>query len=155
MLDYKSYLKNKCFVGYGLINGLINAGIFYLINKSDMLKAYTFGSSLEEMAMTTFLLGLILTWCVVPLTKKDLKEEVYTKGSISKFAPKLPSGAIALSFVVGVVCLVAGSLVSSILVTILGCSFNAWTMMVVKGIVCAVVDALAGFMVIESVSYNA
>ena len=154
-LDYKSYLKNKCFIGYGLINGIINAIIFYLINRSDMLKAYTFGSALEEMAMTTLLLGLILTWCVVPLTKKDLNSVVYIKGSISKIASKLPKGAIALSIVVGLICLVAGSLVSSIIVTILGCSFNAWTMMVVKGIVCALTGALAGYLVIESVSYNA
>lgn len=26
--DYQSYLKNKCIVGYGIVNGVVNALIF-------------------------------------------------------------------------------------------------------------------------------
>ena len=26
--DYQSYLKNKCIVGYGIVNGIVNALIF-------------------------------------------------------------------------------------------------------------------------------
>ena len=31
---FNSYLLNKCIVGYGIINGIINAVIFYLMHLS-------------------------------------------------------------------------------------------------------------------------
>ena len=32
---FNSYLLNKCIVGYGIINGIINAVIFYLMHLSE------------------------------------------------------------------------------------------------------------------------
>lgn len=39
------------------------------------------GKVVEEIALTGALLGLILTWCVVPLTKMDFNKGVYPGNS--------------------------------------------------------------------------
>ncbi|MFR3451957.1 MAG: hypothetical protein ACLTSX_10890 [Collinsella sp.] len=33
--EFKSYLANKCIIGYGIINGIVNAAIFFGMNASN------------------------------------------------------------------------------------------------------------------------
>lgn len=79
--DYQSYLKNKCIVGYGIVNGIVNALIFMGMHAGDADITFAAGKVVEEIALTGALLGLILTWCVVPLTKMDFNKGVYPGNS--------------------------------------------------------------------------
>ena len=54
-LTMKRYILSKCIIGNGMINGAINAGIFYLLNMKH--EGAFFSSSLYfDFALTTFIL---------------------------------------------------------------------------------------------------
>ena len=57
--DYQSYLKNKCIVGYGIVNGIVNALIFMGMHAGDADITFAAGKVVEEIALTGALLGLI------------------------------------------------------------------------------------------------
>ncbi len=150
-MTYEAYVKNKTYIGYGLINGIINAAIFYFSNMSKMGESVTFHDATVGMAINSVLLGMILTWCVVPLTKQDIKNDKFEANKHFTQAQKLPQGAIALSVVLGIVCGVVGTAISALLFLIFQSYLTNWTVMIVKCVVCAVVGGLAGFTVIEDV----
>ena len=72
--NFKSYLLSKCTIGYGIINGLINAGIFYLMEKSHPDAMFGSADIIKDLTFTTFLLGFLLALIVMPLTAKDLEK---------------------------------------------------------------------------------
>ena len=151
--DYKSYLWNKSIIGYGIINGIINALIFLGINSGNPDGLFAQGKIIEEMALTGVLLGLILTWCVVPLTKMDLKKGVY-RGEAGAYGPteKLPVKAIPMSIAVGVVALVVVVVLSGLLTFVLPLPLTRTGMMVFKGCMCAVTGCVSGYCVIGRVT---
>ncbi len=150
-MTYEAYVKNKTYIGYGLINGIINAVIFYFMNKGAMGSMVTFHDGMVDMALTSVLLGMILTWCVVPLTKADIKKGVFEADKHFTQAQKLPLNAFVLSLVLGVAIGLVGSALSALLILICQSFLTNWVLMVIKGIVCAVIGGLAGFTVIETV----
>lgn len=151
--DYKSYLLNKCIIGYGVINGVINALIFLGINAGNPDALFNQGKIIEEMALTGALLGLILTWCVVPLTKIDLRKGVYRgqAGSYG-FAEKLPVKAIPMSIAVGVVALIVVVVISGLVTFVLPLPLTRTGMMIFKGVMCAVTGGISGYCVIGRVT---
>ena len=72
--NLKSYLLSKCIVGYGIINGLINATIFYFMEKGHPDALFYAGDIIKDLTFTTFLLGFLLALIVMPLTVKDLEK---------------------------------------------------------------------------------
>lgn len=50
--DYQSYLKNKCIVGYGIVNGIVNALIFMGMHAGDADITFAAGKVVEEIALT-------------------------------------------------------------------------------------------------------
>ena len=147
--DYKSYLLNKCIIGYGIVNGIVNALIFFGMNASNPDATFVQGKIIEEMALTGVLLGLILTWCVVPLTKMDLKKGVYVgvEGAYG-FTAKLPKKAIPMSLAVGVIALVVVVAITGLLTFVLPLPLNRTGMMIFKGCMCAITGAVSGYCVI-------
>lgn len=147
--DYTSYLKNKCIIGYGIVNGVINALIFFGLHASDPAITFTAGKVVEEIALTGALLGLILTWCVVPLTKIDLKKGVY-QGTSEGYGwlSKLPYKSVPMSIVVGVIALVVATAVAWACTFALPLPLTRTGMMVFKGVMCAVTGCVSGYVVI-------
>ncbi len=150
-MTYEAYVKNKTYIGYGLINGIINAVIFYFIHMSDIADMTTFHDGMVDMALTSVLLGMILTWCVVPLTKADIKKGIFEANTHFTQAQKLPQNAFVLSLVMGVAIGLVGSAISALLIFICQSFLYNWVLMIIKGIVCAIIGGLAGFTVIETV----
>lgn len=147
--EYKSYLANKCIVGYGIINGIVNALIFFGMNASDPNITFAANKVVEEIVLTGALLGLILTWCVVPLTKVDLRKNVYkADANRDGIIAKLPGGAIALSIPVGIVAAVLAGALAWIFTLILPMPLTRTGMMIFKGCMCAVVGAVSGYLVV-------
>ncbi|EEA91700.1 hypothetical protein COLSTE_00085 [Collinsella stercoris DSM 13279] len=147
--EYKSYLANKCVIGYGIINGIVNAAIFFGMNASNPDVTFAAGKIIEEIVMTGALLGLILTWCVVPLTKMDLKKGVYkADADCNSIIAKLPGGTVTLSIPVGIIAaLIAGAL-AWVFTLVLPLPLTRTSMMVFKGCMCAIVGLVSGFIVV-------
>ncbi len=147
--DYTSYLKNKCIVGYGIVNGVINALIFLGMHAGDPDITFAAGKVVEEIALTGALLGLILTWCVVPLTKMDINKGVY-QGNPAGYGwmEKLPKKAIPLSIVVGVIALVVATPIAWLCTFVLPLPLSRTGMMVFKGVMCAIAGCVSGYVVI-------
>lgn len=159
--DYKSYLKNKCIVGYGIVNGVINALIFRGLNAGNPDALFGQAKIIEEMALTGVLLGLILTWCVVPLTKMDLKKGVYQRIDAAEadgasgsygFAQRLPRHAVPLSFAVGGVALAVVVILSGLFTLAAPLPLTRTGMMLLKGVMCAVTGGVSGYCVIGRVT---
>lgn len=147
--DYTSYLKNKCIVGYGIVNGVINALIFLGMHAGDPDITFAAGKVVEEIALTGALLGLILTWCVVPLTKMDINKGVY-QGNPAGYGcmEKLPKKAIPLSIVVGVIALAVATPIAWLCTFVLPLPLSRTGMMIFKGVMCAIAGCVSGYVVI-------
>lgn len=147
--EYKSYLANKCIVGYGIINGIVNAAIFFGMNASNPDVTFAANKVVEEIVLTGALLGLILTWCVVPLTKVDLRKNVYkAEADRNGVVAKLPGGAFTLSIPVGIVAAVLAGALAWVFTLVLPMPLTRTGMMIFKGCMCAVVGAVSGYLVV-------
>lgn len=147
--DYQSYLKNKCIVGYGIVNGIVNAAIFFGMHAGDA--SVTFGATdvITEIALTGALLGLILTWCVVPLTKMDFNKGVYQANPAGYgVLAKLPKKSIPMSIVVGVIALVVATPIAWLCTLFLPLPLTRTGMMIFKGCMCAIAGCVSGYVVI-------
>ena len=72
-LTMKRYILSKCIIGNGIINGAINAGIFYLLNMKH--EGAFFSSSLYfDFALTTFILVLCMAAIAYPTIGKAVKK---------------------------------------------------------------------------------
>ncbi len=150
-MSYKKYLMNKLIIGYGIINGIINAIIFYLIHMSHFNGLMLHEKALEDLCLTTLLLGMILAWCVVPLTKKDLAGNKFVPGVAPACFKKMPKGTFLIGCVVGIVTLIIGGAASWLVLLPLGAEMSYMTVLLIKGLMCTLVGALAGYLVISTV----
>ena len=93
---FNSYLLNKCIVGYGIINGIINAVIFYLMHLSEPELLFSEADVFHDFALTGVLLGILLFVIVVPLTVTGL---MLLKGLVCACAGAV-AGYITICYVV-------------------------------------------------------
>lgn len=148
-LSYDKYVKSKCIIGYGIVNGLINALIFFFINRGT--PAFNQQAILMDIAITSVAIGLILTWIVIPLTKSDLKKGAFEKSENLGLGAKLPANWLLLSLIVAVICLVVG-IVLAFIVTLIIPMVPFVAEMIIKAVICAIVGYVAGYFVIGSVA---
>ena len=150
---FNSYLLNKCIVGYGIINGISNAVLFDLMHLSEPELLFSEADIFHDFALTGVLLGILLFVIVVPLTRMDLRKGVFSLPGAAGGAFPLVSSSYAVSILgVGALAAVvmtgAGALLSWALpaagATVTG-------MMFLKGLVCALGGAVAGWFTISFV----
>ena len=94
---FNSYLLNKFIVGYGIINGIINAVIFYLMHLSEPELLFSEADIFHDFALTGVLLGILLFVIVVPLTRMDLRKGVFSLPGAAGGAFPLVSSSYAVS----------------------------------------------------------
>ena len=136
--DYQSYLKNKCIVGYGIINGVVNALIFMGMHAGDVSITFAAGKVVEEIALTG-----------APLTKMDFNKGVYLGNSEGYgWLAKLPKKAIPLSAVVGVIALAVATPLAWLCSFVLPLPLSRIGMMIFKGVMCAIAGCVSGYIVI-------
>ncbi len=138
--NLKSYLLSKCIVGYGIINGLINATIFYFMEKGHPDALFYAGDIIKDLTFTTFLLGFLLALIVMPLTVKDLEKGKFSsQDSVHKLEKYLPNHLFVFSIVLGLVTAILTIILSSIIVFLFNIApLTVMQMMFFKGITCAV-----------------
>lgn len=151
--SFKSYALNKCLIGYGLVNGIINASIFAGMHASAEGAMFDLAAIVHDLSFTGVLLGMLLFACVVPLTRMDLKHGKFALPAGGVGAFPLVSGSYAVSiFAVGAIAAVAMTGVGALLAMALPAAGATVTgMMFLKGIVCAFGGAVAGYFTISYV----
>lgn len=151
--SFKSYALNKCLIGYGTVNGIINAAIFAGINAGAPDTMFGMHDIVHDLAFTGLLLGMLLFACVVPLTRMDLRKSAFSMpGAASGAFPLVPTSYVASILSAGALAVVAmtgaGALLSLALpaagTTVVG-------MMFLKGLACAFGGAVAGWFTISFV----
>ena len=145
--SFKSYALNKCLIGYGVVNGIINAAIFAGINAGAPDAMFGMHDIVHDLAFTGLLLGMLLFACVVPLTRMDLRKGVFSLPGAAGGAFPLVSSSYAVSILgVGALAAVvmtgAGALLS---LALPAAGATVTGMMFLKGLVCALGGAVAGW----------
>ncbi len=149
---FKSYLLNKCLIGYGVINGVINGIICYLINMGNPTGTFGFSAILMDFALTGILLGVILMECVLPATRSDIRKNSFVLPDyVDGWQKHLPRGNIAGAVVIGLATMVVSLAIGAVFSLVLPLPLNLMQMVVFKAILCAVIGAFAGYLSIYKV----
>lgn len=151
---YGAYALNKCLIGDGVINGVLNAGIFYLMHMADTGATFGLTDVLVDFAMTGLLLGIILAAIVIPLTRKDRDKGVFAvpRDGSCGIGAHLPRNAVGAAICVGLVGLVVMPAAGALVCLALPMPLGFVSMMVLKGCLCAAFGALAGYLSIGKVA---
>jgi hypothetical protein len=151
-LSFTSYALNKCLIGYGVVNGIINAAIFAGLHAAAEGATFDMGAVVSDLSFTGILLGMLLFACVVPLTRMDLRKNVFKLPAGGAGAFPLVSGSYAVSIlVVGALACVFMTGIGALLSLALPAGGATVTgMMILKGLVCAC-GAVAGYFTISFV----
>ena len=153
--NFKKYLLSNCLIGYGLINGIVNAIIFYFMERGHLDKIFDGRDIITDFAFTTFSLGLILALIVIPMTAKDMeKGEFKAENRTHKIEKYLPNHILLTSLVVGLIACVISVILSALIVFVFKASpLNVIQMMIFKGIICSIAGAISGYLCIIKVAY--
>ena len=151
--SFKSYALNKCLIGYGVVNGIINAAIFAGLHASAEGAMFDLAAVVHDLSFTGVLLGMLLFACVVPLTRMDLKHGKFAVPASGEGSFPLVSSSYAVSLLaVGAIAAVAMTGAGALLGLALPAAGATVTgMMFLKGIVCAFGGAVAGYFTISYV----
>lgn len=146
-VKFSSYALRKCLIGFGAVNGVLNAVIFWFMHSGDMTVQFDFVGIVADLAITGLILGAILFACAVPLTKRDMRAGAFvspeTFGGVAGVVPR--SYGVAML----VVAVVAGTfmgLLGIVAASALSAPISAATMMALKGCACAFGGAAAGYL---------
>lgn len=156
--NFNKYLLEKCLIGNGIINGIINAMVFYAMHKSEPNATFMTTDIVIDLAATSLILGFLLALIVLPLTAKDLNSGKITRQeSANKIVGFLPKNKYASALVIGLVTMVIIAPITWIAVMILNLSpLTVKSMGIFKGIMCAVAGMIAGCMtILKAVSVDA
>lgn len=155
--EFGAYAANKCLVGYGLVNGIVNAGVFSAMHAGDANVTFALGEVVFDLALTGLILGIILFAIVAPLTKHDLKAGAFlwpdALPGVARIVPRSFAGAlVVVGLVAGVLAAAVGALVAVLLSVAGVMPLGFVSMMVLKGCVCALVGAASGYLTISFVA---
>lgn len=148
---FNSYLLNKCIIGYGVINGIINAVVFYLIHMGEPTAMFGEADIFHDLALTGVLLGILLFVIVVPLTRMDVRKHVFATpdvpslGGGASLVPASYAPALLVTTIVATVVLMG---VGAFACTLLPLPLSMTGMMLLKGVVCACAGGAAGYFTI-------
>ena len=149
--SFKSYALNKCLIGYGAVNGIINAAIFAGINAGAPDAMFGMHDIVHDLAFTGLLLGMLLFACVVPLTRMDLRKGVFSGpnvanlGGAASLVPASYAPALLVATVAATVSLMG---VGAFACVLLPLPLTVTGLMLLKGLVCACAGAVAGYITI-------
>ncbi|MFR0868682.1 MAG: hypothetical protein ACLSGS_06540 [Adlercreutzia sp.] len=132
-------MLNKCIVGYGIINGIINAVIFYLMHLSEPELLFSEADIFHDFALTGVLLGILLFVIVVPLTRMDLRKGVFSGPNVANLggAASLVPASYAPALLVATVATTVSLMgVGAFACVLLPLPLTVTGLMLLKGLVC-------------------
>lgn len=156
--NFNKYLLEKCLIGNGIINGIINAIVFYAMHKSQPNATFMTADIVTDLAATSLILGIILSLIVLPLTAKDVNSGKITRqDGANKIVGFLPNNKFLLTLVIGIVTMVIITVLTWFVVMIFNLSpLTVKTMGIFKGVMCTIAGMIAGYLTImKAVSIEA
>lgn len=150
-LSFTSYALNKCLIGYGVVNGIINAAIFAGLHAAAEGATFDMAAVVSDLSFTGLLLGMLLFACVVPLTRMDLRKHVFAGpnaanlGGAASLVPASYAPALLVTTVAATVTLMG---VGAFACVLLPLPLTVTAMMLLKGVVCACAGGVAGYFTI-------
>lgn len=156
--SFKSYLLEKCLIGNGIINGIINAIVFYAMYKSHPNATFMTVDIVTDLAATSLILGIILSLIVLPLTTKDVNNgKIARQEGSNKVSAFLPNNKYLSILVVGIITMVIITVLTWFVVMIFNLSpLTVKTMGIFKGVMCTIAGMIAGYLTImKAVSVEA
>lgn len=145
---FRIYALNKCLIGYGLINGIINALVFRLMYLGQESVTFDYAHVTADLAMTSVFIGIILFLCAVPLTKMDLRKGRFAPPATDGLASFVPRRYPLAVIVVAVIACVTTTGVTALVAMVLPLPLGVIPMMVFKGFMCAFAGGAAGLFAI-------
>ena len=140
-----SYVLNKCVIGYGIVNGVVNAVIFYLMHAGDPLATFDRASIALDMTLTGVLLSLILMACAVPLTRHDMKRQAFDSSEpLEGWRANLSKSPVAAALLVAAASTAVTVGVAMGASLLLPLPLGVIPMMVFKGVLCALAGGVSG-----------
>ena len=154
--NFNQYVLKKCLIGDGMINGIINAIIFYFLEKGHIgTKTFAVGDIVKDLAFTSLILGWILASIVLPLTLKDVKKgKISAQEGTNKIANIMPNKKGLAYIVVGLLTMVVTVSITWLVATIIPTPLTVMQMMVFKGVMCAIAGASSAYMTIITTVYK-
>lgn len=148
--NFNTYLLEKCLIGNGIINGILNAIIFYAMEKGHPDAIFMTTDIVIDLAITSLILGAILSLIVLPMTVKDVNAgKVARQEKANKIAGFLPKNKFASALVIGIITMVITAVISWVAVMVFSLSpLTVKTMGIFKGVMCAVAGMVAGYLTI-------
>lgn len=146
----KNFILSKCIIGNGIINGAINAGIFYLLNMKH--EGAFFSNSLYfDFALTTFILVLCMAALAFTSTSRAVKKgnapALSCNGFHHSIGRVLPKNKWVLLSVVTIVLTAIVPAFFVGLVSGIGLTPISFTgAIILKGVTCAVVGGLSTYL---------
>ncbi len=146
---FAAYMRHKCLIGYGVINGIINAVIFYLLHNADAGAVFTLADAAHDVAFTGLLLGPLLFACVVPLTKMDRGHGAFKadEGDALLCCPMPRSYGVSM-LLIALVCAVAMTGACTLAMQLTG-TLGLGAMTLLKGVLCAFGGAVSGYLTLS------
>ena len=132
---FNSYLLNKCIIGYGVINGIINAVIFYLLHMGEPEALLGHADIFHDFALTGVLLGKHVF----------AGPNAANLGGAASLVPASYAPALLVTTVAATVTLMG---VGAFACVLLPLPLTVTAMMLLKGVVCACAGGVAGYFTI-------
>lgn len=146
---FPAYALNKCLIGYGLINGIINGVIFWLLHLAQPDALFDQATLATDMAITSMFLGLILFAVAVPLTKHDLKTKSFLLpkkfDGLSKILPRNYVGSLLIT---GIFTSVVMASFTALIAFALPLPLELLPAALLKCVLCSLAGALSGYLAI-------
>lgn len=145
---FVSYLLNKCIVGYGIVNGIINAIVFYLMHRGEPDAVFGEAAIFHDFALTGALLGILLFIIVVPLTRKDVRKGAFivpraaNLGGAASLVPASYAPALLVTAIAATVTIMGVGAIACVLLPV---PLPLMGLMALKGFCCACAGAAAGY----------
>lgn len=154
--NFNKYLLEKCVIGNGIINGIINAIIFYMLEKGHPDKIFHAQDIVTDLAATSLILGILLALIVFPLTQKDVTSGKLTmQEGTNKIASLLPNKKFLTVLSIGLVTMVLTTIITFAVVNLFSLSpLTVKTMGIFKGVMCTIAGIIAGYMTIVKTIYS-
>lgn len=145
---FPAYALNKCLIGYGLINGIINAIVFRLMYLGQESVTFGYGQVVADLAMTSVFIGVILFLCAAPLTKMDLRHGRVRMSRTDGLATLVPRRYPLAVLSAAVFTCVATTGVTALVAMLLPMPLGVIPMMVLKGVLCGFAGGVSGLLAI-------
>ncbi|MEG1447723.1 MAG: hypothetical protein RR048_00350 [Oscillospiraceae bacterium] len=149
----KKFLVEKCFIGFGIINGIINGAIFYFINKNNS-KALSFFEIGMDFLITAIILSFVVAFIAQANAKSFIKKSGFPEISYNKedhlFIRFFPKNSFMKALVIAILCGIIFAPLFCGVGVMINIPTTLYPVMILKGVACSFIGGFTGYFAILS-----